>query len=257
MNAASEIEQLRTANANLELENHSYRTATGELTTQITVLQEAIGDLSDKSTLDPHLSQAISRLPAFVKNRAMGGSTESEPVRGWLSAVPFSPDDTFGVLRDLLGALEGRLQFVRTGVERRRALAAATPSLWPAQGWLSASYGYRRDPFTGARVFHPALDISTDRGEPIFAPANGTVESASYSGAYGNLVEISHGYGLMTRYGHMSRFAVRPGDSVKRGDIIGYVGSTGRATGSHVHYEVWVNGAPINPLQLLLPRPSR
>jgi murein DD-endopeptidase MepM/ murein hydrolase activator NlpD len=244
-NAYSQISQLRATATELELENSSYRMATGELTRQISSL-----DLTERSALDPTVTAALSRLPAVVKTRAMGGG--DAVADAWLGPDGSStPEDTFGVLRDLLGTLEGRLEFVRTGVERRQALAEATPSIWPAQGWLSDAYGRREDPFTGKSDFHPALDISTEYGKPIYATANGTVQVATRSGNYGNLVQLSHGFGIRTRYGHMSRFAVKVGDEVARGDVIGYVGATGRATGAHVHYEVWVNGRPINPLKLL------
>jgi murein DD-endopeptidase MepM/ murein hydrolase activator NlpD len=167
------------------------------------------------------------------------------------TAVLSSPEDTFGVLRNLLQGLESRLRYVRRDVERREALAASTPSIWPAHGWLTGTFGGRSDPFTGEPGYHQGLDISTDKGQPVFATADGVVESASYSGDYGNLVVLKHGFDLMTRYGHLSAFAVKAGQSVKRGAVIGYVGSTGRATGAHVHYEILANGKLINPLQLL------
>ena len=249
--AYAQLGQLRLTATELELENVSYRTATGELTRQIASLQSAIADLSERSALGPSVTAALSRLPGLVKTRAMGGA--DAVVEAWLGPDGSStPEDTFGALRDLLGTLEGRLQFVRTGVERRQALAEATPSIWPAQGWLAGVYGRRSDPFTGKSEFHPALDISTEYGKPIYATANGRIQVASRSGNYGNLVQVDHGFGLMTRYGHMSRFAVKVSDEVSRGDVIGYVGATGRATGAHVHYEVWVNGRPINPLKLLV-----
>jgi murein DD-endopeptidase MepM/ murein hydrolase activator NlpD len=112
----------------------------------------------------------------------------------------------------------------------------------------------RADPFTGKRDFHPGLDISANTGTPIFATASGKVELAAPSGDYGNLVVVDHGYGLVTRYGHLSKFLVWQGSEVKRGDVVGYVGSTGRATGPHLHYEVLANGKLINPLQLLVGR---
>jgi murein DD-endopeptidase MepM/ murein hydrolase activator NlpD len=127
-------------------------------------------------------------------------------------------------------------------------------SIWPVAGWLSSAYGSRRDPFTGAPDFHAGLDIAADRGEAVKATANGTVESAGYSGSYGNLVVLSHGFGMTTRYGHLARMTVRPGQQIRRGDIIGYVGSTGRSTSSHLHYEVWWNNRLINPLRLLSSR---
>src|SRR5262249_27280903 len=157
--------------------------------------------------------------------------------------APFSsPEDMFGVLRDLLNGLESRLSFVRRDVEQREALASATPSIWPTQGWVTGTFGGRSDPFSGEPAFHQGLDISTDKGQPVYATADGSVESASYTGDYGNFIVIKHNFGLTTRYGHLSAFAVKPGASVRRGDVIGYVGSTGRSTGYHLHYEILANG---------------
>jgi len=250
--AKAEIDELRTSNAALGVENSSYRAATGELAGQIQSLENVITDLGARARLDPAQARAMQKLPALVKARASGGNLEPNAAVSEIAKAPFfSPEDTFGVLRDLLNGLDSRLRFVRRDVERRQALASATPSLWPTQGWLTGSFGGRSDPFSGEPAFHQGIDISTDKGQPILATADGSVESASYSGDYGNLVVLRHGFGLATRYGHLSAFAVRPGQPVKRGDIIGYVGSTGRATGSHLHYEILVNGKLINPLQLL------
>src|SRR4029079_7373927 len=149
------------------------------------------------------------------------------------------------------GGLESRLTNVRKDVERREKLANATPSLWPAHGWLTGYFGGRSDPFTGEAGFHQGIDISTEKGEPVFATSDGRVESAAYSGDYGTLVVLRHDFGLTTRYGHLSRYAVDAGQTVKRGQVIGYVGATGRATGAHLHYEILANGALLNPLQLL------
>ena len=154
------------------------------------------------------------------------------------------PDDTFGVLRDLLFSIEGRLRTVQVGVERRQALAAATPTIWPAQGWLTDAFGNRSDPITGEPEFHTGLDISTDHGQPVYATANGTVQSAGAAGAYGNMVTIDHGFGLTTRYAHLQAFKVRAGDAVRRGDVIGLVRSTGRSTGDRVHYGSWRTARP-------------
>ena len=173
-------------------------------------------------------------------------STESALTAG--SAVGLR---TFDRLHGLLDSLGSQLDWVRRGVAYREALADATPIIWPAEGWISATYGYRQDPFTGERDFHPAVDISTHRGQPVYATATGRVHSAARNGAYGNLVEIDHGFDLTTRYGHLSEFAVEVGDTVLRGDVIGYVGATGRATGYHVHYEIWSAGRTVNPMQLL------
>ena len=114
---------------------------------------------------------------------------------------------------------------------------AATPSVWPVAGWLTSSYGKRKDPFTHEADFHPGLDISADYGQPVLATGDATVDRPAPNGAYGNMVTLDHGFGIVTKYGHLSRIAVIGDQRVKRNDVIGYVGSTGRSTGSHLHYE--------------------
>jgi murein DD-endopeptidase MepM/ murein hydrolase activator NlpD len=249
--ARAEIDQLAEANALLRAENDSYREATGQLTGQIQSLESVIDDLGERATLAPEQARAIQKLPAVVKSRATGGVSEANrAITDVVTSLP-SPEDTFGALRVLLQGLESRLNYVRSSLERRQELAAATPSIWPAHGWLSGVFGGRRDPFTGERGFHQGIDISTDRGQPVYATADGTVASAERVGEYGNLIVLRHAFGLSTRYGHLSRFNVGVGQTIQRGDIIGYVGSTGRSTGSHLHYEILVNGRLVNPLQLL------
>jgi murein DD-endopeptidase MepM/ murein hydrolase activator NlpD len=251
--ATIELDELRAANSLLQIENGSYRAATGELTGQIQSLETVINDLGARSQLDPAQARAMQKLPTVVKARAAGGTavTPNPAITEAAAAAFISPENTFGVLRELLHGLENRLRHVRRDVERREALASATPSIWPAHGWLTGTFGGRSDPFSGEPAFHQGLDISTEKGKPVFATADGVVDSAAYTGDYGNMVVITHGFGLTTRYGHMSGFAVKPGKRVNRGDVIGYVGSTGRSTGTHVHYEILANGKLINPLQLL------
>jgi murein DD-endopeptidase MepM/ murein hydrolase activator NlpD len=251
--ARVELEDLKASNSLLQVENGSYRAATGELTGQIQSLENVINDLGSRASLDPTQARAMQRLPAVVKTRAAGGANvpANSAIAEIAAAALSSPEDTFGVLRDLLHGLENRLRYVRRDVERREALANATPSIWPAHGWLTGTFGGRSDPFTGEPGYHQGLDIATEKGQPVYATADGTVDSASSTGDYGNLMVISHGFGLTTRYGHLSAFAQKVGHEVKRGDIIGYVGSTGRSTGAHLHYEILANGKLINPLQLL------
>jgi murein DD-endopeptidase MepM/ murein hydrolase activator NlpD len=249
--AGLELHQVRATANELQAENGNYRETTGELTTQIQSLEQVINELGARSALDPAQARAMQKLPAVVKARAAGGSATSSALSNVLSTSFISPEDTFGVLRTLLQGLESRLRNVRKDVERQEALAAATPSIWPAHGWLTGTFGGRSDPFTGERGFHQGLDISTEKGKPVYATADGRVESASLNGDYGNFIVLRHDFGLTTRYGHLSSFKVKPGAMVKRGDVIGLVGSTGRSTGSHLHYEILVNGSLINPLQLL------
>jgi murein DD-endopeptidase MepM/ murein hydrolase activator NlpD len=251
LKAKYDVANIYASNAILEFENANYRTATEELAGQIMALQTAMSDLGAKAALDPSLQNSMDKLPAMVKSRAMGGPTANTTL-ALVTPGLTSPENAFGLLKDLLSGLEDRLQTVRSDVNKRNQLAAATPSIWPTHGWLSSSMGNRADPFTGEKDFHPGLDISADKGDPVYATADGKVVNASAAGNYGNLVVLEHGYGIETRYGHLSAFKVKVGQAVKRGDLLGLVGATGRATSSHLHYEVRANGRILNPLQLLL-----
>ena len=248
----AEVQELTATSIALRLENDSYRHATGSLTEQVMALQSAVDEIGVRAAVDPEVSRVMDRLPNAVKNRAMGGG--SAAVAPLATPAQSSPEKAVGVVRDILGAIEDRLTIVRSGLERRSALAAATPSIWPVTGWLSSPFGGRRDPFTGDNDFHPGLDISSPQGEPVLAPAAGVVSFAAGSSSYGNLVVLDHGFGIVTKYGHLSRFAVAQGRQVTRGEVIGYVGSTGRSTSPHLHYEIWMNGRLTDPLPLLAQR---
>ena len=133
----------------------------------------------------------------------------------------------------------------------QRSLLAAKPLGWPVKGWLTSSFGMRRDPFNGRRKMHEGLDIAARTGTPVIATADGIVSSVKTQPGYGKVVTIDHGYGYRTIYGHNSKYHVKVGQRVRRGDRIASVGNTGRSTGSHVHYEVRLNGVPVNPHKYL------
>jgi len=128
---------------------------------------------------------------------------------------------------------------------------AETPALWPVEGPITGPFGTRIDPFNGEGAFHRGVDISSTYGRSVVAPADGRVTYAGFYSGYGRMVVLEHGHGMATRYGHLSGFAVVEGQSVKRGDILGYVGMSGRSTGPHLHYEVWVHDTPVNPNKYL------
>lgn len=134
----------------------------------------------------------------------------------------------------------------------QKSLLSSTPAIWPTRGWLTSTFGYRKSPFTGKREMHKAIDIATRLGTPIFATADGVVIKTGMDRYLGKYVEIDHGYGFVTKYAHNSRVLVRVGQKVKRWQRIANVGNTGRSTGSHVHYEVKVNGIPVNPLRYII-----
>ena len=219
LKARHEVASVFATNITLEFENANYRAATEALAGQIMALQTAMSELGTKAALDPSLQSSMEKLPALVKSRAMGGPTAGTTLTSMAPGLT-SPESTFALLNDLLQGLQSRLQTVRSDVDKRNQLAAATPSIWPTHGWLSSSMGNRADPFTGERDFHPGLDISAEKGDPIYSTADGKVTHAASAGNYGNLVIVNHGYGIETRYGHMSAFKVTIGQAVKRGTCL-------------------------------------
>lgn len=128
---------------------------------------------------------------------------------------------------------------------------ARTPSVWPAKGFITSSFGSRQDPIDGMPAYHEGVDISATQGSPVVSPAEGIVISTGWKTGLGNTVEISHGRGLMTRFGHLASIQVKPGQTVKRWQKVGTVGSTGRSTGSHLHYEIRLGDKPMNPMKYL------
>jgi len=149
--------------------------------------------------------------------------------------------------------MERELTLLFENMASQRDLLQATPSIRPAGGgWVSSGFGYRVDPFTGRKRLHKGLDFAAMTGTPVYAPADGVVSYAGREGGYGKIVSIDHGYGLVTRYAHNSRLNVKTGERVKRWQKIAEVGSTGRSSGPHLHYEVRVNGVPVDPENYIL-----
>jgi murein DD-endopeptidase MepM/ murein hydrolase activator NlpD len=137
-------------------------------------------------------------------------------------------------------------------LEGQRNLLASTPAIRPSSGWMTSRFGYRTSPFTGRKEFHKGVDIANRKGTAILATADGIVSFAGQKGAMGNIVVIDHGHGLVTRYAHLSKALKKRGEAVKRGDIIAQMGNSGRSTGPHLHYEVQLNGVPVNPAKYIL-----
>jgi murein DD-endopeptidase MepM/ murein hydrolase activator NlpD len=153
----------------------------------------------------------------------------------------------------LTGATAAGVSMGLTGRASLSDWVAATtaPTLWPVMGPITGPFGSRMDPFNGEGAFHAGVDISCSYGQPILAPSDGVVTFASFYNGYGRLIEIDHGNGISTRYGHLSGFAVTDGESVRKGQVIGYVGMSGRSTGAHLHYEVRIHDTPVNPHKYL------
>jgi murein DD-endopeptidase MepM/ murein hydrolase activator NlpD len=240
-------------NIKLKAEQKQLQASLGELTQ---TLDEARGRLSHSqeqlSTMEELARQQNLTLP---KTPGLGGPAP-HPV-----AVPATPSSAPEV-QDLaagIAELKARADSVyreTEGVGRvlrpRLDEMSHTPSLWPVKGFITSGFGRRQDPLEDGLDYHPGVDISAPYGTVIQAPAEGLVVVCGWEQGYGNTVEISHGGGIVTRYAHMSKILVKPGQVVKRWQKIGLVGTTGRTTGAHLHYEVLKNGQPTNPQRYLI-----
>jgi len=235
--------------------------------TELTRLRSENSQLQEYKTNTPRLVARVDQLQSIVnKLGAMAGveqpiPTENNPggVGGVTSIESTAPskgrDLTPDALRNMdktLSTLTERSTQLEAFYRDQKMLLASTPSVWPVHGYLSAGFGNRIDPFTGLKDFHPGIDISTPIGTKVLAPADGTVISCGEKGGYGNAIQVDHGYDVVTRYGHLDRFNVKPGQRIHRGDVIGFVGNTGRSTAPHLHYEVWVRDQAQNPIHFIL-----
>ena len=225
----------------LEEENLRLREVNQDFETSVRELNRQLADFEDRT-----------RQLAIVAGVDGLGLEQPPGIGGEDLLLP--EQETLGHLRDRADFLDRGLETVGAELTERLKWAAATPSIAPVKGLLTSSFGYRADPVTGQRALHRAIDISTAPGQPVRATADGVVVRARRNGRLGNSVDLSHGQGVMTRYGHLASYNVEPGERVRRGDVIGFVGNTGRTTGFHLHYEVRVDGQPVNPLAYILDR---
>lgn len=137
-------------------------------------------------------------------------------------------------------------------LSERQSLLNSTPNIKPAKGWITSRFGYRVSPFSGKTALHAGLDIAAAPGSPVYAPADGVIVFASYDESYGKLITVDYGYGVTTRFGHLSQIYVQAGQRVSKWDVVGAVGNTGRSTGPHLHYEVRINGTAVDPVNYVL-----
>jgi murein DD-endopeptidase MepM/ murein hydrolase activator NlpD len=187
----------------------------------------------------------------------IGGPTEEDSARfdailqkkndELMNNVAASLKDT----NDKASLQEASFKEISAFLDRQRSILAATPSIWPVKGWITSGFGKRASPLSGEPGYHYGVDIANEIGSPIRVTADGIVTYSGWESGYGRVVVVEHGYGYSTRYGHCSRIEVKVGQPIKRGDIVGYMGSTGRSTGSHCHYEVRIHGVPVDPEKYL------
>jgi murein DD-endopeptidase MepM/ murein hydrolase activator NlpD len=234
-----QLRQLRAENEALVSRNREFAEGTQRLQARVQNLQSIVTKLGVMAGIEQSLPDP--------KIGGVGGAAAFETVAPGadVGSSLINVDRSVSSLTEQSRKLE---RFYKD----QSALLASTPSVWPVRGYLSASFGNRLDPFTGQPDFHPAIDVSAPLGTKVMAPADGIVISTGAKGGYGNAIVLDHQYGIVTRYGHLSGFAVKPGQRVKRGEVLGYVGQTGRATAPHLHSEVWVRDQAQNPIHFIL-----
>lgn len=239
-----ELTKIEQENAELRAVNQRFESNIRQLEGRLGGYQERIQQLAIVAGLAELASTSepgIGGLDTSFASLELGGPTADSDLDAGIAALEEQADE-----------LDAAVDVVADRLEDRRIRMSRMPTVTPAKGILTSGFGYRKDPFTGRRAFHQGIDIVAPYGNEIRAPGDGIVTKAGRVTGYGNAVYLSHGYGITSRFGHMSKLAVEPGESVKRGDVIGYLGSSGRATGNHLHYEVRVDGRPENPLGYIL-----
>jgi murein DD-endopeptidase MepM/ murein hydrolase activator NlpD len=228
-----EITRLKSENEQLRKTNLTFESSVRKIQGQLNQYEERTRQLA--------IVAGVEGLGSGAEAGIGGGSPIEEAGASGLPALESRASQLAGTLN----AVEARLN------ERVRWISA-TPAIAPVKGIFTSGFGVRADPMTHGRGDHQGVDIAAAPGQPVRASADGVVIRAAEIGGLGQAVFIAHGFGVTTRYGHMSRIEVRPGQRVKRGDIVGRVGNTGRSTGYHLHYEVRVDGDPVNPLAYIL-----
>ena len=190
--------------------------------------------------------------PKELKNIGIGGIVEEPPSPDLKSVTHL--DDKLSKLERFVDIQLSSFKDVEKKLQKDKFIRDHTPSILPCNGRFTSGFGMRRDPFTGRMHFHRGIDLAAPVGTPVYAPADGTVKKIKWDvRGYGLLLEINHGMGITTLYGHLSKVLVKPGQKVKRGQIIARVGNTGRSTGPHLHYEVRILNRPVNPVNYIIP----
>lgn len=237
-----QLEQIEQENAELRSVNERFETSIQQLETKLQDYQQRIHKLaivagvSDLTpTSEPGLG-GVDRLPA--RGNGLDGG----------QSVDGSLDD----LRGQAQSIEQSMAVLQQSFDDRRLRLLNMPTIAPVKGIVTSGFGNRRDPFTGRLSFHEGLDIVAPTGKEVHATGDGIVTKAAMESGYGRVVYISHGFGVTTVFGHLSGWKVEQGQKVKRGQVIGFVGSSGRSTGNHLHYEVRVDGKSTNPIAYIL-----
>jgi murein DD-endopeptidase MepM/ murein hydrolase activator NlpD len=247
----------------MELENLRQLASTQQ--EQIDTLQGKISFFESKLADLKQVDEKIRTMANELTGKRSRTAVKAEPgkreqvlgIGGPMPAEEAGKDKLSGMNRHMdrlledASAREQSLAELQEYLRAQKSIAAVTPSVWPVTGWVTSEFGRRTNPFGGRGEFHSAIDIATKLGAPIRAPADGIVANVEKRPDMGLMIQVEHGKGIQTLYAHLFRTAVSKGHVVKRGDIIGYVGNSGRSTGAHLHYSVVLNGVYVNPRNYL------
>ncbi|MDY0360222.1 MAG: peptidoglycan DD-metalloendopeptidase family protein [Desulforegulaceae bacterium] len=203
-----------------------------------------LGKKNDKNSDDNGIFGIGGIMPEPLDSRISLDNSHSSLVR--------DISENSDLLKDISSVKIESMEELLGSLEAKRSMLASTPAIRPAKGWITSPFGYRESPFTGKKEFHEGYDIANKHGTPIFAPADGIVSFVGKRGFLGNAVLLDHGHGIITKYGHLSEALVKAGQKVKRGQQIAKMGNTGRSTGPHLHYVIYLNGRPVNPEKYIL-----
>lgn len=244
---AEEMRILRQANQVQQDEINAFACITQQLLERMQQIEELAEDVAGKMGISTGRDEEQNE----DEGEAAPAETRLLASRSDQDRVLDRAAENLSLLQSLIPENTDTLENLKGEVDEYIRRLAATPSIWPARGRFTSGFGMRRSPFGGGSQFHYGVDIAGSHGAPIYATASGQVTQAGYRGGYGNLIIVAHGYGFHTYYAHLSSFAVSSGQWVKRGQVIGYMGRTGHATGTHLHYEVHVGGVAVNPLRYM------
>jgi murein DD-endopeptidase MepM/ murein hydrolase activator NlpD len=236
---AADYDKLQLENTDLKVQKINLEVATRKLGEKLRNLE------SVSQKIQNMIENDILANRRKINGPAVGGSTVDYTTLELLRSS--SLKESIGLLKDRTAEMEGQLSLLEEVAVQRVTRLRYTPNIWPVKGAITSHYGNRADPFSGNAELHLGIDISALFNAQIHAPADGIVLYSERKAAYGNLIIIDHGNGLTTRYGHLSRSLVRVGQKIKRGETVGLVGTTGRTTAPHLHYEVRLNDRPVNP----------
>lgn len=234
--------------ARLQKENEALRKVNADFESSFQKLQQQLNNYEDR-TRDLAIVAGIESLGEGVEAGIGGDAPASD-------AADIADTADLPAMEARAAQLAGTLDVVEARIEQRMQWISSTPAITPVKGILTSGFGYRTDPLTHGNGNHQGIDIAAAPGQPVLASADGIVMRTGLQGGLGKAVFLAHGYGLTTRYGHLSAITVQPGQRVKRGDVVGRVGNTGRSTGYHLHYEVRLDGNPVNPLGYILDTPG-